>query len=159
MAWPHQGHSGEDGGRPRVNLEHAILLPPTAMAVLTGIVWLRLGSDRLGELRARRIHPQQVATSKQMSEALQNVQSADHFRNLFEMPVLFYAVCSFIAITRLTTLFLLACAWGYVALRALHTYIHLTHNKVVRRFQVFVASTILLYVMWGIFAVRLLTAR
>jgi len=28
----------------------------------------------------------------------------------------------------------------------------------VRRFQVFVASTIVLYVMWGIFAVRLVTA-
>jgi len=72
--------------------------------------------------------------------------------------VLFYALCGFLAITGLTTLFLLACAWGYVVLRAAHTYIHLTSNKVVRRFQVFVASTIVLYVMWGIFAVRLVTA-
>jgi hypothetical protein len=138
-----------------MTLDHGILLPPTALAFLTAFVWLRLGSDRLGELRARRIHPQQVATSKQMGETLQNVQSADHFRNLFEVPVLFYAVCGFIAITRLTTLFLLACAWGYVALRAAHAYIHLTRNKVVRRFQTFVASTVVLYVMWGVFAVRL----
>jgi hypothetical protein len=138
-----------------MTFEYAILLPPTALAFLTGFVWLRLGSDRLGELRARRIHPQQVASSKQMSELLQNTQSADHFRNLFEAPVLFYALCGFLAITKLTTLFLLACAWGYVALRTLHTYIHLTHNNVVRRFQAFVASTIVLYVMWGIFAVRL----
>ena len=138
-----------------MTFEYGILLPPAALAFLTGFVWLRLGADRLGELRSRRIHPQQVATSKQMGETLQNVQSADHFRNLFEVPVLFYAVCGFIAITRQTTLFLLACAWGYVVLRAVHTYIHLTDNKVVRRFQAFVASTIVLYVMWGIFAVRL----
>ena len=136
-------------------LEHTILLPPTLLAFLTGYVWLRLGSDRLGEMKARKIHPQQVATSRQTAETYQNTQSADHFRNLFEVPVLFYALCGFLAITRLTTLFLLACAWGYVVLRALHTYIHLTHNKVVRRFQTFVASTIVLYVMWGIFAVRL----
>jgi len=141
-----------------VTLEHSILLPPTVLAFLTGFVWLRLGSDRLGELRSRRIHPQQVATSKQMGETLQNVQSADHFRNLFEVPVLFYALCGFLAITRLTTLLLLACAWGYVVLRAAHTYVHLTSNKVVRRFQVFVASTIVLYVMWGIFAARLVMA-
>ena len=141
-----------------MTLDYAILLPPTVLAFVTGFVWLRLGSDRLGELRSRRIHPQQVATSKQMGETLQNVQSADHFRNLFEVPVLFYALCAFLAITRLTTVFLLACAWGYVVLRAVHTYIHLTHNKVVRRFQIFVASTIVLYVMWGIFAVRLLMA-
>jgi hypothetical protein len=139
-----------------MRFEYSILLPPTALVVLTGFVWLRLGSDRLGEMRSRRIHPQQVATSKQMGETMQNVQSADHFRNLFEVPVLFYALCAFLAITRLTTLLLLACAWGYVVLRAAHTYVHLTSNKVVRRFQVFVASTIVLYVMWGIFAVRLL---
>jgi hypothetical protein len=139
-----------------MQFEYSILLPPTALVVLTGFVWLRLGSDRLGEMRSRRIHPQQVATSKQMGETMQNVQSADHFRNLFEMPVLFYALCAFLAITRLTTLLLLACAWGYVVLRAAHTYVHLTSNKVVRRFQLFVASTIVLYVMWGIFAVRLL---
>ena len=138
-----------------MTLDYAILLPPTALVLLTGFVWLRLGSDRLGELRTRRIHPQQVATSKQMGETLQNVQSADHFRNLFEVPALFYALCAFLAITNLTTLFLLACAWGYVVLRAAHAYVHLTSNKVVRRFQVFVASTIVLYVMWGIFAVRL----
>ena len=138
-----------------MTLDHAILLPPTALVLLTGFVWLRLGSDRLSELRTRRIHPQQVATSKQMGEALQNVQSADHFRNLFEVPVLFYALCAFLAVTKLTTLFLLACAWGYVVLRAAHAYIHLTSNKVVRRFQAFVASTLVLYVMWGICAVRL----
>lgn len=139
-----------------MTLDSGILLPPTALAFLTGFVWLRMGSDRLRELRARRIHPQQVATSKQMSETLQNTQAADHFRNLFEVPVLFYALCAFLAIARLTTLLLLACAWGYVALRAAHAYVHLTNNKVVRRFQTFVASTIVLYVMWGIFAVRLL---
>jgi len=136
----------------------AILWPAIAMAFLTGFVWLRLGSDRLAELRARRIHPQQIANAKDASDKLQNVQSADHFRNLFEVPVLFYALCGFLAITKLTTLFLLACAWGYVVLRAAHAYVHLTHNKVVRRFQVFVASTIVLYVMWGIFAVRLMIA-
>ena len=141
-----------------MTFENGILLPPTALALLTGFVWLRMGSDRLAELRSRRIHPQQVATAKQMSETLQNTQSADHFRNLFEVPVLFYALCGFIAITRMTTLFLLACAWGYVVLRAAHAYIHLSHNKVVRRFQTFVASTIVLYVMWGVFAVRLALA-
>lgn len=93
-----------------------------------------------------------------MAETMQNTQSSDNFRNLFEAPVLFYTLCGFLAITRLTTLFILACAWGYVALRGFHTYIHLTHNKVVRRFQAFVASTIVLYVMWGLFAVRLIAA-
>lgn len=135
--------------------DNAILLPAVAMALLTGIVWLRLYSDRLTELRLRRIHPQQLATAQQTAQALQNVQSADHFRNLFEVPVLFYALCGFLAISRLTTVLLLACAWGFVVLRAVHTYIHLTSNQVVRRFQAYVASTLLLFFMWGVFGVRL----
>jgi len=138
--------------------EHSILLPPTALAFLTGYVWLRLGSDRLGEMRERKIHPQKIATSKLAAENFQNVQSADHFRNLFEVPVLFYVLCGFLAITNFTNLLLLACAWGFVFLRAVHTYIHLTKNNVIRRFQAFVASTIVLYVMWGIFLVKLLIA-
>jgi hypothetical protein len=142
-----------------IHAQFSILMPPIAMVVLTGFVWLRLGIDRITELRSRRIHPQKIATSRQMFETMQNLQSADHFRNLFEVPVLFYVVCGFLAITRLTTPLLLACAWGFVALRAYHTYIHLTHNKVLRRFRAFVASTMVLYVMWGIFAVRLLTAN
>jgi hypothetical protein len=133
----------------------AILLPGVAMVLLTGVVWLRLYADRLSELRQRRIHPQQLATAQQAAQALQNVQSADHFRNLFEVPVLFYALCAFLAIAGLTNLLLLASAWGFVALRALHTYIHLTSNNVVRRFQAYVASTVVLFFMWGVFIVRL----
>jgi hypothetical protein len=69
-----------------MRLEHAILLPPTALAFLTGYVWLRLGSDRLREMRERRIHPQKVATAKQAAENFQNVRSADHFRNGASSP-------------------------------------------------------------------------
>ena len=141
-----------------MQIKYAILLPPTGLVFLTGVVFVQLYRERIAEIRARRIHPQQVATAKQMQDTMQNVAASDHFRNLFEVPVLFYALCGFLAITQLTNLVLLACAWGYVALRAAHTYVHLTSNTVIRRFQLFFASTIVLYVMWAIFALRLLTA-
>ena len=139
-------------------LEQAILLPAVAMVLLTGAVWVRMYSVRLTEMRERKIHPQKLANSRQAAEMLQNTQASDHLKNLFEMPVLFYALCGFLLVTHLTTVLLLACAWGFVALRTLHAYIHLTSNKVIRRFQAYVASTIVLFVMWGVFAVRLVTA-
>lgn len=141
-----------------MQIKYAILVPPTALVLLTGVVFVKLYKDRIAEIRARRIHPQQLATAKQAHETLQNVVASDNFRNLFEVPVLFYALCGYLAITQLTTLLLLACAWGYVVLRTVHSYIHLTNNKVMRRFQVYFASTIVLYVMWALFALRLLTA-
>jgi hypothetical protein len=122
----------------------AILLPVIAMVALTCWVWLRMYQQRIGEMRARGIHPQKLATSRQMADTMQNTQAADHFRNLFEMPVLFYVLCALLAITELTTLLLLACAWGYVVLRVYHAYIHL------------IASCIVLFVMWGVFAVEML---
>ena len=141
-----------------IQLQRAILLPPTVLALLTGLVFIQLYRDRIAEIRTRRIHPQQLATAKQMQDTMQNVSASDHFRNLFEVPVLFYALCGFLAITQLTNLLLLACAWGYVVLRAAHTYVHLTSNKVIRRFQLFFASSIVMFGMWLLFAVRLLTA-
>lgn len=141
-----------------VQIKYAILLPPTALALITAFVFVRLYIDRIGEIRARRIHPQKLATAKAAHETLQNVAASDHFRNLFEVPVLFYALCGFLAITGLTNLFLLACAWGYVVLRAAHAYVHLGTNTVIRRFQLFLASSFVLFLMWTVFAVRLLTA-
>lgn len=141
-----------------MQIQHAILLPPTVLALLTAVVFGRLYTDRIAEIRARRIHPQQLATSKQSADTLQNVAASDNYRNLFEAPVLFYALCGYLAVTQLTTVVLLACAWGYVFLRAAHTFVHLTNNKVIRRFQLFFASSMVLFAMWLLFLVRLLTA-
>ena len=141
-----------------MQIQHAILLPPTALALLTAVVFGRMYKDRITEMRARRIHPQQVATSKQSADTLQNVTASDNYRNLFEAPVLFYALCGYLAVTQLTTVLLLACAWGYVLLRAAHTFVHLTSNKVIRRFQLFFASSIVLFGMWLLFLIRLLSS-
>ena len=141
-----------------MQIQHAILLPPTALALLTAVVFGRMYKDRIAEMRARRIHPQQLTSAKHVQETLQNVAGADNYRNLFEAPVLFYALCGYLAITQLTTVLLLACAWGYVVLRAAHTFVHLTNNKVIRRFQLFFASSMVLFAMWLLFLIRLLTA-
>jgi hypothetical protein len=48
-----------------------------------------------------------------------------------------------------------AAAWAYVGLRALHSLIHVTYNRVVHRFLVYVASTLLLFGMWIAFFLRI----
>jgi hypothetical protein len=138
-----------------MTLDRAILVPCIALAALTFIVLVRTAVVRIGELRRRRIHPQKIASGKALAE-LEDTRAADNFRNLFEMPVLFYVLCFFLAMTRLVTPLLLACAWGFVFLRSLHSYIHLTHNNVVRRFQAFLASSVVLGVMWVTFALEFL---
>jgi len=138
--------------------QNSILLPCAAMAAITAAVWTRMYFDRVGELRARRIHPQALATARQAAETLKNVQAADNFRNLFEVPVLFYVLCLSLFAAQAVSPPFLAGAWLFVLLRAAHSWIHCTYNRVMHRFTVYAASSLLLFLMWGAFVVRLLTA-
>ena len=136
-----------------------IFLPCVALVVLTAIVWIRLYVDRIGEMRARRIRPQALASAREVTQTLQNLKSADNFRNLFEVPVLFYVLCISLTVTQLVTPLDIWGAWGFVALRAAHSLIHLTYNRVMHRARVYLASTVLVLIMWLSFGVRLLSVQ
>ena len=132
-----------------------IFWPMIALVALTLLVWIRLYVMRIGEMRERRIHPQKVATSRMAADALQNVTPADNFRNLFEVPVLFYAICCALAIAGAVTELQLALAWLFVILRAAHSFIHVTYNRVMHRFLVYVAGGTVVFLMWALFALQL----
>jgi hypothetical protein len=125
-----------------------IFLPVFGLVLLTALVWVKLYVDRLSEMRSRDIPPQRLANVRAAAGELEKTAAADNFRNLFEVPVLFYALCIALAVTGAATPGFVAAAWGYVALRALHSLIHVTYNRVVHRFLVYVASTLLLFGMW-----------
>ena len=135
---------------------HVILLPIAAMVVLSAIVGGALLAQRTAEMRRRRIHPQAVATSSQMAAKLERTNIADNFRNLFETPVLFYALCLAMAITQQVSAAMFAAAWAYVALRVLHSVIHCSYNRVMHRFAAFGAGFALLVGMWVAFTLELL---
>jgi hypothetical protein len=125
------------------------------MVALTFAVWIRLYQERIGEMRERRIHPQKVATQAAMASTMTRTQAADHFRNLFEMPVLFYVgVLAALALSLHSDL-LVGLAWAFVALRAVHAAIHLTYNRVMHRFSVYVASCVAAWAYWAALAWRL----
>ncbi len=136
-------------------MRSAIFWPIIAQVFLVAVVAARMYAVRIGEMRARGIRPQAVATSWTAAGALENVAAADNFRNLFEGPVLFFAVCLALAIMDMVTPLQLALAWLYVGLRALHSLIHVTYNRVMHRLAVYITSTICVLVMWGGFAVSL----
>jgi hypothetical protein len=126
-----------------------------AMVLLTMAVGLHMLVTRVREMRAKRIHPQAASTSVTMAARLENTQPADNFRNLFEVPVLFYALVAVALATRLTPTWLVTTAWAYVLLRAAHSFIHCTYNKVYHRLAVFLASFLLIVGMWVGFTIAL----
>ena len=134
----------------------SIILPVIALVLLTAVVWVRLYVERIRELKQRRIDPQSLATSASAGQTMQRVQASDNFRNLFEVPVLFYALCAVLASAQHVSSFFVIGAWVYVALRYLHSFIHLTYNRVIHRFAVYVLSTVILFILWGAFGVQVL---
>ena len=89
---------------------------PTLMCAQAGLVllvWLRLYAVRLTEIRVRRIDPQQLARADEAVKLLANNSAADNLRNLFEIPVLFFAICLALYVTGFVTPLQESLAWGF----------------------------------------------
>ena len=127
------------------------------MFLLVAVVMTLMLRERIAEMKSRRIHPQKVASSSQMSAVLQNTRAADNYKNLFEFPVFFYVLCVALLATQMVSAGFVWAAWAFVALRAWHSFIHLGYNRVMHRFQVFIVSSVLLLGTWLVFAYMLLS--
>jgi hypothetical protein len=129
----------------------AIFYPIAAMMLLVAIVTALMLKERIGEMKVRRIHPSKMPSSTQMNQVLENTKGADNYKNLAEMPVLFYVLCIALFATHMVSSGWLYAAWAYVALRYIHSFIHIGYNTVMHRFYVFAASLTLLFWMWAVF--------
>lgn len=139
-------------------MNNELILQPLAVYLLLAlVVSMRMGYLRLLAFRAQRLHPQNYAMRAgraSLSPAAE--RTADHYQNLFEMPVVFVVACIMIYVTGVTDMFYLSAAWLYVILRLLHSVIHVTYNRVYHRFLAFVASfiplaAIVLRLAWQLF--------
>lgn len=134
---------------------HTILMPGVAMVALTFVVLMTMFRRRVAEMKRERIHPQAVATSAQSAARLTDCGPADNFRNLFELPVLFYFALLVCAITGLHDIATLALAWAFVSARALHSAIQCSYNKVMHRFRAYVLGAAILLALWVRLAIHL----
>ncbi|MFO1507519.1 MAG: MAPEG family protein [Lysobacterales bacterium] len=137
---------------------HRVFLPALAMVALTFVVWIRMYVMRIAQMKRDRIHPQAIATSAQATARLTDSRAADNFRNLFELPVLFYLALVVAAVCGLETLPVLVLAWLFVVLRVAHSWIHCTYNKVMHRFSAYLAGGIALWLLWIVLGYGLLRA-
>lgn len=137
----------------------AILWPTFALVGLVFIVWFTLVVQRLRHVR--RVPPTRgdFATAEAASRYFQPVEApAQNLANLFEMPVLFLALVPLLLMTGLTSVAQVLLAWGYVAARGAHSFIHLGSKRVPARFRVYLVSVALLSAMWIGFLIDCLVA-
>ena len=135
-----------------------LVMACTTLVMLTLVVGLRMLHARVSEMRARRIHPQSVALSAQRAEKLEDSRASDNYNHLFELPVVFYALCVLAIATGHIPVWLPALAWLFVFLRIVHSAIQCTYNRIMHRFPVFLAGFFLVFAMWLAYAVSYVAA-
>jgi hypothetical protein len=128
--------------------QELIFLPAIALVALTLCVWILLYKRRIGAMRANRVDPERFRTRSSRVPLEEAASASDNFQNLFELPLLFYVLVLALHATQRVDGVYLALAWAFVALRVAHSFIHVTYNRVMHRFVVYVAGGVLLFAAW-----------
>jgi len=126
-----------------------ILQPMIVMMLLTGGVWLVLFAKRIPAMRAAKLPAQTYTTPDKTIELLPEAVSypSNNLKNLFELPVLFYALCLLLFVTGNVDAVYLTAAWAFVGFRLLHSLIHVTINIVMARFVCYLLASVALWFM------------
>lgn len=122
----------------------AIFGPFFATILLTLVVWLYMYIRRISFIMSRGISSQDLAVPgalAQMSPPAVNNPS-DNLKNLFEIPVLFYALALYLFVTKQVDVPYVDAAWVFVAFRALHSAVHCTFNLIILRFYLYLIATL-----------------
>jgi hypothetical protein len=135
-----------------------ILWPAFALVALTLVIVMRLARQRFAAVKSGRIDPRFYKVFRGDGEPEEVAATARNLVNLYEMPTLFYAGTAIAYAAGQSGALLVALAWSYVALRFLHSAVHLGVNKVLWRFRVFAASWLVLLAFWVALAVGLVTS-
>jgi len=133
-----------------------ILLPVFVLIALNLVVAVLLFVERNRVLYSGKLKIRDIALTKEAWPDRAK-QLGNSFQNQFEYPVLFYVLVAFALITRKADLIFVVLSWVFVVSRILHAYIHITSNRVPRRFFAFIFGVLVLTVMWIYFAIQILT--
>ena len=126
-----------------------IILPMAALALWTMFVLLLIPILRARAAFAGRVHIKDFRYGESASVPGDVSLPNRDYMNLLELPVLFYAAClAHMASMRIDPL-MEQLAWAFVAMRIVHSLIHLTYNNVLHRLVAFGIGVIIVQLMWA----------
>tara|TARA_R110002073_G_scaffold212550_3_gene372875 strand:- start:370 stop:816 length:447 start_codon:yes stop_codon:yes gene_type:complete len=128
-----------------------LLGPAVALMIWTTVMWFWLYAERIPALTRLKVKldprlPKEQLLAKLPPEAR---WKSDNYNHLLEQPVLFYAVIFTLFVLGEGNSLNLFLAWGYVILRVVHSLVQSLWNKIIVRFWVFTAASMLLFILIG----------
>ncbi len=137
-------------------MDKLLVLTVVAEVLLISIIMVIMGRRRFRAARNKEIS---LGAFRTMDLAGANegvITASRNFDNQFQMPMLFmFGVVLVLQFQLADVVFVLIGAL-YVALRLLHSIVHITSNHVRRRFNLFLLSCVVLWAFWIRFVILLL---
>jgi hypothetical protein len=129
----------------------AIFGPFLAMMLLTLLVWITMFVRRIRFLTMDDVSPTDLAVPGALAEISPARVSnpSDNLKNLFEIPVLFYALSLYLFATGQVDALHVGAAWVFVLFRVLHSVVHCTFNRVMLRFYLYLVAALAVWLMLG----------
>jgi len=127
----------------------AIFGPFFATMFLTLLVWLYMYIRRIRFITSSKLSPKELAVPGALAQLSPPEVSnpSDNLKNLFEIPVLFYALALYLFVTKQVDATYVTAAWVFVGFRALHSAVHCTFNLVLLRFYLYLFATLAVWFM------------
>ena len=133
--------------------QELIFAPMGAMALLTFIVLGFVPATRFRAVFARQVTADDFKLGESNRVPPHVAVTNRNYMNLLELPMLFYVAGLMYYVAGRVDQAVLLVAWAYVALRAVHSVVHLTYNNVVHRLTAFALSNFVLMAFWVLFFV------
>jgi hypothetical protein len=124
--------------------QEAIFSPFFALMFLTLLVWVYMYIRRISFIISSKLKPQDLVAPNTLAQISPPSVSnpSDNLKNLFEIPVLFYALLLYLFITQQVDTVYVNAAWIFVVFRVLHSVVHCTFNLVILRFYLYLFATL-----------------
>ena len=132
-----------------------VLAPVFALVFLIFIVMAGMFRVRTRAISTKEVRISQIALG-QDAWPKQVTQVSNTYVNLFEMPVLFFALIALALPLRHADLFIVLMAWVFVVTRFVHAGVFVTSNDLGRRSLAWLAGGLVLLAMWIYFALKIL---
>jgi hypothetical protein len=134
-----------------------IVYPMLALAAWTGLVLLLIPAARFRAGFRREVRADDFKFGESASVPSWVRIPNRNYMNLLEAPMLFYIGCMLLFVTSAVSSTAVVLAWVYVALRVVHSVIHLTYNRVLHRLVVFATSNAVLAALWAMAGVHVVS--
>ncbi len=131
-----------------------MLYPMLALMFLTLCVAINLLVQRIKAVQQRKLKLGYFRVYTGAEPPPKLLAAANHYSNLFEVPVLFYLACITAVVLGAQSPLLVGFAWAFVVLRVIHTMIHLSYNNVLHRLLAFMLSIVALVEIWILIALH-----